>query len=287
MGGAGTGAGTSDGGTPSASLNPRDYITDDGKLKPGWAKVFNAPDAFEKKFTELKSAFGSHGSLEKLINAKGILPPGPNATTQEKDAFYKALGRPDKPEEYAIKMPEKIGDKPFPKELWNQEQAGAFAKWAHEHGWSRQQVQDAIEYDATRGLSAHEAATQSHAKAQTDAVAALKAEWGAKYGDNLKLAQQAAKEAGGDALLADPVLANNPAFIRAMAKVGAMIVEDPAAGARGTRSTTMNPEAEIAAIMGDKNHPWQPQNAKLNPKAHDDAVKYMQRLYQLKNGEAA
>jgi hypothetical protein len=186
-------------------------------------------------------------------------------------------------------MPAKIGDKAFPKELWNAEQAGAFAKWAHEKGWSTQQVKDAIEFDAARGLSSFEANQAAQAKAKTDGVTALKTEWGADYEKNLGLAKKAAEQAGGVDLLNHP-LANDPVFIKAMAKVGAMFVEEPggAAGARGTQHTNTNPTAEIGAIMADKKHAWQPDFAKHghSAQAHDEAVKHMAKLYRLKNGEA-
>lgn len=232
---------------------------------------------------------GSYLSLEKLISSKGVIPPGPNATPEEKSAFFKALGRPDTPEGYGLKMPEKIGDKPFPKELWNDQQAAGFAKVAHSLGLTPAQTQALVEFDAARSLTAHEGTTAATQQAQQAAVTALKAEWGADYAKNLALAQQAAKEAGGDALLAHP-LANDPLFIKAMAKVGGMIIETPAAGARGTQGgQALNPGAEIAAIMNDKNHAWQPDFAKrgISAKAHADAVAHMARLYQLKNGEAA
>jgi hypothetical protein len=274
-------------------------IGPDGNFVPGWAASLGVPNvrsdpnnkdeltpaaALEKKFTSPKALLGSYQSLEKMISAKGIIPPGPNATPEEKSAFYKALGRPDKPEDYGIKMPEKIGDKPFPKELWNEEQAAGFAKWAHERGFNKEQVSALIEFDAMRGMRDMETFTASSQKAQTEAVAALKQEWGADYAANLKLAQEAAKQAGGPELLAHP-LANDPQFIKAMAKVGKMIVENPTAGARGSSHAAVSPAAEIASIMSDKKHAWQPDYAKHghSPKDHADAVAHMAKLYALKN----
>lgn len=259
----------------------RDFIGEDGKFKTGWAKALGGTDQLEAKFTEPKALVGSYQNLEKLISAKGIIPPGPNATAEEKGAFYKALGRPEKPEDYGIsKAPDKLGDKPFPKELWDQARADGFSKVAHEIGLTKEQAAKLADFDMSTGQDRFAKFNEIQEKAQTDAVATLKSEWGSNYDQNLKLAQEAAKQAGGAELLAHP-LANDPMFIKAMAKVGGMIVEKPAAGARGMQSATLDPKAEIAAIMNDKNHAWQPGNAKQNPKAHEDAVQHMHRLYQL------
>jgi hypothetical protein len=270
------------GGAPAVS-GP--ILGQDGKFVPGWSKVLGGTDALEAKFTDPKALVGSYLSLEKMISSKGIIKPGPNATPEEKAAYFNALGRPEKPEGYAIKMPEKIGDKPFPKELWSDAQAADFAKYAHERGMLPEHVNAVVEYDAQRAVRAKQEQADAESKAQSDAITALKAEWGTNYDTNLKLAQEAAKQAGGDELLGH-ALANDPVFIKAMAKVGKMIVETPAAAARGTSHAATNPDAQIKAIMADKNHPWHAHNANKDPKAHKDAVLEMQRLYKLKHGEA-
>lgn len=284
-GAAGAGGGAAGAGTP-AQMSV--LIGPDGKFVKGWSGALGVPDTLEAKFTDPKALAGSYVNLEKMINAKGIIPPGPNATAEEKSAFFKALGRPDKPEDYGITMPAKIGDKAFPKELWNADQAAGFAKWAHEKGFNKEQVAALVEFDAARGLSTFEAGQAAQTKAKTDGIAALKTEWGADYDKNLALATKAAEQAGGADLMNHP-LANDPVFIKAMAKVGAMIVEDSAAGARGTQHTNTNPAAEIAAIMADKKHAWQPDFAKHghSAQAHQAAVEQMAKLYRLKNGEAA
>lgn len=293
-GGTGTGgtggsaaAGAGGGAAQAGATSP--LIGADGKFLPGWSKLLGGTDALEAKFTDPKALVGSYQSLEKLISAKGIIPPGPNATPEQKAEFFKALGRPDKPEDYGIsKAPEKLGDKPFPKELWDQERATGFSKVAHDIGLTKAQAEALAAFDMTTGQARFEKFNAMQTKAISDAEGALKTEWGPKYAENLALAQKAAKEAGGDALLAHP-LANDPMFIKAMAKVGSMIVEAPAAGARGTQHQSVNPASEIDAIMNDKQHAWQPDFAKHghSPKAHEAAVQRMAQLYRLKNGEAA
>jgi hypothetical protein len=273
--GAGSGAGAAAAAT-GAHLGA--YIDDKGGFKPGWTKAYGLPDTLEAKFTSPEALLKSYTSLERMLgNQNKVAIPGPNATPEERAAFFKAIGRPEKPEEYGVKMPEKLGDKPFPKELWNEERANGFTKLAHELGLTKEQAAKLAEFDLSNGVKSYESVTAAQQKAIADATAALKAEWGADYAKNLELAQKAAKQAGGDDLLTHP-LANDPTFIKAMAKVGAMIVEEPggAAGARGTSHVKSDPKQEINAIRADKNHPY---HVKGHPQ-HDAAVKQMAALYE-------
>lgn len=266
-----------------ATGKPSDYLNPDLTFKPGWSKAFEVPESWEKKFTSLMPVLKSGVSLERMLgNQNKVAVPGEHATPEEKAEFWNKLGRPEKPEGYELKMPEKIGDKPFPKELWDEGKATKFAAWAHERGFTKDQVQALVEYDAARGLNDTESIAAAQQKAIADATTALKTEWGPNYAKNLELAKKAAEQAGGADLLSHP-LANDPVFIKAMAKVGGMIVEDPAAGARGTSHAQTDPKSEIARIKGDKAHPyWQ-----KNHPEHESAVQNMQRLFKLAHPEPA
>ena len=46
--------------------------------------------------------------LEQKIGAKGLIPPGKDATTEERDAFYKELGAPEQSDAYEVKVPEGV-----------------------------------------------------------------------------------------------------------------------------------------------------------------------------------
>src|SRR5438067_1142236 len=69
------------GGAPAAPAAPPvaagPLLGADGKFLPGWAKQLGGSEALEAKFTDPKALVGSYQSLEKLISAKGIIPPGP------------------------------------------------------------------------------------------------------------------------------------------------------------------------------------------------------------------
>lgn len=276
-----------------ASQNFRDYLADDGKFKPGWAKNFGAADTLEAKFTDPKALIGSYASLEKMISAKGIIPPGPNATPADKDAFYKALGRPDKAEDYGVsKAPEKLGDKPFPKELWDQARADGFAKVAHQLGLTKEQAAKLAEFDMQTGMERLGKFNEVQLKAKTDAESELKAEHGDKFPEFLARAERGAAALGltKEMVANDPALANNPNFIRMAAKVAEMVGEKSAAGARGTQAGNQpDPGTKITEIMNNPKHPWQ-RDYKTHGHSlaqHNEAVQEMKRLFEQKHGEAA
>lgn len=261
------------------------FIDDKGTFKAGWSKAYGLPETLEQKFTTPEALLKSYVAAERMIgNQNKVAVPGPNATPEERAAFFKAIGRPDKPEDYGVKMPDKMpdGKTPFPKELWNEKRATAFAKLAHENGFTKAQVEVLSKFDIEHGLEAY-AAVKGAQKAQIDgAVADLKKAWGADYDANLALAERAAKEIG--LIGADnPELANNPAFIKAMAEVGKRLGEDRAAGARGTSHSQSDPKQQISAIMNDKAHPyWKAQHPE-----HANAVKQMAELRRLAHPEPA
>jgi hypothetical protein len=278
-----TATGTAPAGQPVSFSS---FVTDKGTFKPGWTKSFeNVPETLEK-FTTAEGLVKSYVNLERAYGSNNkVAIPGEHATPEEKAEFFNRIGRPEKPEGYEIKMPDKVGDKPFPKELWSDERAKTFATKAHELGLTKAQAQALVEYQAANGLGDFESVTGAQARAQADADAALRAKWpGQMYDTKLALAQKAAVQAGGEKILSNPKLANDPDVIEMLANVGGMIVENPAAGARGTSSVQSDPKAEIAKMesdmmaQGDK-HPLHPKHP--DPRARADAVERRNKLYQL------
>ena len=87
---------------------------------------------------------------------------------------------------------------------------------------------------------------------------------------------------GGEELLSHP-LANDPAFIKAMAKAGAAISESKLAGGRQQGLQVDTPEiikAKIGEIQANKQHPYW---VATHPN-HQAAVEEMARLYQKLHG---
>lgn len=232
-GGAGQGGGQS-----TSTWDVRQHVDDAGNFKPGWAKAAGIPESYESKYTSPHAAIRAMEQAQKLVGANKVALPGPNATPEERSAFYKAIGRPDKPEEYGLKMPEKLGDKPFPKEAWSDERAGAFSKLALEIGLTKEQANRLSEFGLTNAVADMASVQQARAAEKNAYIekgtAALKSEWGAEFDANLALAEKGAAAAGlkKEDFANDPALANNPAFIKAMVAVAKMTGEQPGKGTR-------------------------------------------------------
>lgn len=276
-GGVGAGGGQGgegSGGTTTPTLDFRTFINPDGSLakpKEFW-EAMGTPH-LATRFTDLKALPKSYVSAERMLsNSKKVAVPNENSTPEEWDAFFAAAGRPGKPEEYGLAKPEGV-----PEEIWSEDEAKEFATLAHKLGLSKKAANALVQWQAERLGKSFSAQSEQAEQAKAQAIEGLKKEWGTGYDANLKLAKQAAVTFGGEELLNHP-LANDPAFIKAMAKAGAAISEGKLAGGRQGGPGVETPEtikAEIGSIMADKNHPyWLPKHPN-----HEAAVEQVKRLY--------
>lgn len=213
----------------AGAFDIRQHTDDAGAFKPDWWKAAGVSENLGKKFTRPEALARSYESLESKISAKGIIPPGPNATQDERNAFYKALGRPDKPEDYAFQKPEKIGDQAVPDAAWDANRAAKWQNKLHEIGVPKDQAQKIVEAaigESVEGMSMISKAQQQIVAQGKDA---LNKEWGSDYDKNLGAAQRAAEQFG---FPKDHPGGNDPHFLKFLAKVGNAIGERPGANVR-------------------------------------------------------
>ena len=168
------------------------------------------------KYTEAgKKAQELEGRLQSAI-----FRPGDKATDAERADFYKALGRPEKPEGYEISLPEGL---PF-----TQQDIDWLRNTAHKRGFSKADT-EAFAKDYFEKTKADIAAVDNQIKTRRDeAVAALKKEWGAEYETKLDAAKLTAKRIGGDEFvkfLSDTGAGDHPAFIKIFHKISTMLSE--------------------------------------------------------------
>lgn len=276
-GGAGAGTGQAGGqgaGAGLPSVDFRTFVKEDGTIAN--PEGFFGKDAVHlaKRFTSPHALAKSYVSLERqLSNGNKVAVPGENATPEEWDAFFAKTGRPEKPEGYELKAPEGI-----PEGVWSEDEAKEFATMAHKLGLSKKAANALVSWQAQRIGKAFTAQQEQGEMLRNNAIGALKKEWGAAYDEQLKLAKAAAVTFGGDEILQHP-LANDPVFIKTMAKAGAAISESKLAGGRQGGLQVETPEmlkSRIGEIRADKSHPY---NVATHPN-HDAAVKEMARLYE-------
>lgn len=143
-----------------------------------------------KGFKDVGAVVDSYRNFEKLqgVPAENILKlPKDASDTEGWNNVFNKLGRPSKPEEYNIPMPEKGGDENFAK----------FARGIfHEAGLTKGQGEKVVgkwnEYVAGMIKQAHEGTTARVALEEK----ALKTEWGQAWEQNVKIGENASIKFG-------------------------------------------------------------------------------------------
>lgn len=214
----------------------------------------------------------SHINAQKLIGKKGIIPPGKDAKPEEIDAFHKALGRPDKPEDYKlseVQAPEGMTEDANLK--------SGFLATAHAKGMTNEQA-DAIYswYNKqVEGAIAQHVEKNKVMKETTEAE--LRTEYGKAYDQNLDIAKKFIHKFGDEKAMQalEEGLGNDPRLIRMLVKAGKSFSEDMLHVSSNTTLTPDEAKAEIRKIKGDPKHPYFVQVHH----EHKEAVDYMDSLY--------
>jgi hypothetical protein len=200
------------------SALPDEYKNND------YVKTFQKPGDFVKSALEIKTERDTLNG--KLGNA--IFKPGENATPEEMAAYHKALGVPDKPDEYEFAK------------LEGQEHDPKFTEWAKgvfgEAKLTKAQAttisQKWGEYvKAQTEIMAQQAATEKadSEKAIKETTAKLQTEWGAKYNENIELVKRGFQKFSNkefNSFCDETGIGNNPDFIRFIFNVGKAMGED-------------------------------------------------------------
>lgn len=228
---------------------------------PGLAK-FNDPAALAKSYIE----------AEKLIGRKGVPIPGENATPEEQAAFRAALGVPETPDAYELKAPEGV-----PAEVWDADNAKAFAAEAHKLGLTPAQAQGLAAWQAARVAELVGKAGLEPDGRTFEEV--LQAEWGQQFDAKMDLAKRAVKEFGADeaTLAAFEAKAGGAAMVRMFAAIGEKMAEDRPAGMGGDSAPVItDPKAKAMEII---NTPGGPYSNPMHP-MHRQTVQEVTRLFE-------
>jgi len=218
---------------------------------PGNESFSDAPDYRESFPPELKTSMEKFATPQSLAegyfalekdasrlrnerDAKGIIPPGENATPEEISAFHKALGTPDTPEGYELVKPE------LPEGMiYDEERTAAFAALAHSKGVSKEAFQALHDAWNEYAKDEFEKQTAEAQKFLDESTATMKKEWGKDFDSNLAQADKAIDRIFGEdfnKMLKDTGLANHPDVIRGMYKASQAIGEHSFSVGKGTPS---------------------------------------------------
>ena len=210
---------------PAVVANP--FVNADGSLAANW---FSGPgmDASLKEsktlpnvktFSDLALMFHNQ---EKVLGKKGQIVPTDPSDKATIDAYYKAVGWPDKPEEYpAPTMPAGMQVNP--------ELDKTLRSWAHELHMTADQYKGLAERIAQANVAERNNAEADQARAAETARNQMRTAWGSKYEYNVQLANTAAAAFADENELAHAKEAGwlgDPVFLSIMQKVGSAVSPD-------------------------------------------------------------
>ena len=209
-----------------------------------------------------------HVNVQKMIGAKGIIPPGDDATDEDREKFYNALGRPETVEGYdlsKIEVPEGF-------EVDEGMQSAILASM-HARGATQDMVEGVFSDYWERMAEGQKLADENANRVLTETEKAMQAEHGNEWPQVKALADQAVQAVFGEGL--DDVLharlpdgskvGSHPAFVKGFAALGKQMAEANLLGEKSAALGT-SPEAakaELEAFTAD------PENQKaLIDRAH-------------------
>lgn len=205
-----------------------------------------------KAFKDVGELAKGYANLEKLVGRKGVILPTPDAKPEEIAEFRKALGVPEKPEEYDWKAPEGGA-------LTLDDAAMADIKKAfHGANMTKEQFGKVLDYYATREATIMKQAQDSMLAEQTATVGKLKKEWGAEFDANLEKVRQVAKATGLGDVFRDAGVGNSEAAIKALLKVARHLPETELTGAKPADENSLRAELETirrSPAFRDPTHP--------------------------------
>ena len=249
------------------STDWRAHIPEDLKDEPSLADI-----------QDIASLAKGYVHAQHMVGADKVVLPGADATDEEKAEFFGKLGRPDTAEGYEMpgeNMPEGV--------TLDQELTATFFAEAHRIGLNKSQAAALIRWQAEVAAESATEQTQKYEQTKEDAGAALRKEYGPAFEQNIDLAQRAAMQFGGSELvqlLNATGLGNEPAIIKAFAKIGRSVSEDEIVGGGGRQGFLMSP-GEAKAAIGEKKRDGQFMEAYMSRAnvGHAEAVEEMTRLH--------
>lgn len=218
-------------------------------------------------------AIDSYRNLEKLLGAdragNTVILPKPDADAKEWGALYDRMGRPADAKGYNVELPQG-GDAKM--------HEASLAKF-HELGLTKAQGEQLATWYNTEVMNNANQTAAAKAQEFQAQDAALKAEWGQAYTQNLAQAQQGVRALGLDAASIDKLsdALGHKATMAMLQKIGSGLNEDSLVngdnpGGFGTALTPGQAKAEIQTLMQDRNFVSRYTSGDAEAKAKMDAL---------------
>lgn len=251
---------------PVAEWLPETFPAD-AKTDPIFTK-YKDPTEFVK---------GVRGMAE-AVGKKSLTVPTDKSTPEEVQAFWSAVGRPEKADGYKLTDLKDLHPRIQP----TPESRAQFLEQAHKVGLTTAQADGLHQWFMGTIHNSLTAQDKAAGDAKQQAETALRTKWGGSYDQNLSLAQRVMKTFGSEKAVAS--IGNDPDVIELFAKIGQKLSEDTtgSVGFSSLTTSTADAKRQIEAIKADPKHAWF--NEK-HPK-HAEAVAEMRKLYQLAEGTA-
>jgi len=260
--------------TPPAPATPafnwKDNLRSDLRESP-LAKKFSADVDGLNKFTE------SYANLEKLLGHEKVPIPKGADDVEGWNRFSKAMGIPDKADQYALpepSLPESMKGITIDK--------NKFAEIVHAHKLTPSQAEGLWKAYNEININSYTQAVEGQQRKVQEMVSALKGQWGDAYDVNVELGQMVINKFSDDSDMNDyitAVLSQDPRGVKFLAKIGDQFAENKVGEFQMKRFSLAPEQAqdEIDKIMRDPNHPYN--NDRATPREHQAAIDQVNALY--------
>ena len=222
-------------------------------------------------------------NMQELIGKKGVILPTKDSKPEEVQAFYNALGRPEKPEGYTFTKLEGLHQAivvtPEAENGWRQA--------AHQFGLPSQTADALNQWWLKVNDAAVRQMEAAAAKAKTDGETALRAQWKENYDANYAAAKKAMEYFGGKNILEKlGNLGSDPEVVAMFHNIGTKITMDGehfnggAGGGGGEVKNVEQAKSRLAEINTQINDPKSPL-MDINHKDHQAIVDERTNLYKI------
>ena len=265
--------------TDTQTTDTQTTSTDAGSVSSNWqdglsTDLRNSP--FVKKFENtsdgLSKAMESYGNLEKLLGHEKVpIPKGPE-DIEGWNRFSKAMGIPDKADNYGLpdaRLPESMKGITIDK---NQ-----FAEVVHAHKLTPAQAKGLWETYQKINIDTFNKAMQDQQTKLNENINRLRGEWGDAYQTNVELGQDVINKFADDQEMNDyltAALTQDSRGIKFLAKIGNEFAENKI-GEFSMRKFTLAPEeaqSEIDKMTNDMEGPYMNTRGKFTEKEHQAAI---------------